>query len=210
MKNKRKIYIEEIRGFFEKNGFKLKDGNFFIKTTSDFEYGIVFTFTKWSDGFYMKPNLYLHYLPVDEIFKNATGFSNGFIYCEAGLIFGNSDFEITDNHAEILHRIENNNEIKNSRNQIYELYHKKIVPYFERFSHLNYLDEVFNSNPLRFTCSNYKNFNRYSVALILAKLNKRNDYNELLEIYENEIQKSSNRKIQDRFFEVKEYLESEK
>ncbi len=204
-------FLKSTSEFYISKGYKfLKKDEKFIKTENDWKFGFIFDFTKWSDGTYVKMFLFADYIPLRKFYKKIIpdDMGYGIVGAEAGLVLGNSDFEITNEKSEIVYPLRDETEIINAVSQFEHIYLSKLEQYFNRVCDLKYVDKIYNDKPLSFNTSNYSDPGRLCTALILAKLVNRNDYNYLEKVYSDEMIDNDYGIYENEFIEIREALKN--
>lgn len=206
---------EGVLDSFQKHGFKYrKTQSEFVRKTKYVEQIFSLLYTKEHDGtITIKPELIIHIHDIEIIYKSIAQ-----IKYRPYLTLGNDFSEIRDfdgNEANFKKKptkywlIEDNDDVEHLIKIIPEYLEEDILPYFDSNSSVSRVDELLNKYPEKMCVHNYSYPLRANIAIIAAKLNHNPRYEELVNIYEKELEDAEeNYKIE--FYRLKELLASEK
>ncbi|WP_316795506.1 hypothetical protein [Pedobacter agri] len=200
---------------FKKNGFKFRKArNEFTRKLKNAEQIFHLIYYKENNGtINIKPEVVIHIDDIESIYKKISQ-----IKYRPYLTLGNYFSQIKDyngdaanfkNKATKYWLIENEHDISHLIEIIPKYLDEVILPYFENNSSIERVDELLNEYPKNMSVHNNMYPLRANIAIIAAKLNCNHRFNELLEIYEKELEDAEeNYKIE--FYKLKEFLSSEK
>jgi len=179
--------LSELEPKLQVFGFKLnKNLAEFTRSNNDgwFKYQIVFL--KIDNGWELKPSLLLRFNIIEDIFHKISGFEEKYKKGTPTIGISIEDYLENDKYR---YQLIDKDQIDNLVQQLYVVFQKIAVPFFDRFNTIEKLDEVLNVAPgdTTLTGSIYKGLK----ALIIAKLVKRDNYKELEETYFNYYEKFS-------------------
>lgn len=201
------IYLNEIYShtlkFFEDRKYKLvKSKNTFEKKQGDFKFKIRLLSHTRSTETAIEMFAYIEHIPTAKIYKKATGFTLlSTIGNEIGMIENNDDNKINNSfYHDIIMLSED--EIPDASKEIMILFDTVAEPYFEKYGNLETVDKVLNDNPDVISVHRNDQYNRYSLGLIVAKLNNRKNYESLEKKYDKLIKEMSEMYIE-RYSQVK-------
>lgn len=209
MTTPKKQFLALIFEYFSSEGFIInKSDGKISKVDSLWSIGFNFSFTKWSDGTYVKTFLFVDYSPLRDFYKKIIPDDNGYGIAgsEVGLTLNNNDFEITNEDCEIQLPLRNEEEINKAVADFIKLYESQIRAYLKRICDLKLLDEIYNKKPLSFNVSNYSDPGRLCTALILAKFTNRDNYEYLEKIYSDEMINNGYGDYENEFVKIREAL----
>lgn len=204
--------FNELIGNFEKLDFSLNRGKSeFKRNVNNCTQIFDLFFHKKANSIIIKPELRIKVHAIEDIYKSITNIKE-----RPYLTLGNHLFEILryiDNGTEI---DDSNEEIKdwliedeNDINKIIEViptYLKDtIIPYFNENSSISRVDELLNKYPTEISIHNPLYPLRANIAIISAKLNNNSSLNNLVEIYEHELQ-DAEISYKEEFYKIKHVL----
>ncbi|CAL2094072.1 hypothetical protein [Tenacibaculum sp. 190524A05c] len=196
-----------ISDFLKDNGFKLiKSKDVYEKKQGDFKFIIRFFSHTRSYETAIEMSIYIEHLPTSKIYKKATSFKYlvGTIGNEIGKIRDNDENEIKSHFSENI-VIESEADVKEASNIILNLYDSIANPYFNKYGSLHVIDKILNDSPNIISVHRNDQYNRYSLGLIIARLNNRENYDELEKTYNELIKEMADIYIE-RYELVKKYL----
>ncbi len=204
--------LEEISPFFEKWEFKLnKQQREFKRAVGECTQIIAFFFYKKGNYITIKPEIRIQVKSIVNIYKANTSIK-GRPYC----CLGNHLFEILryiDEGVEHGFRkkavadwlVRDEGSINKLIEVIPTYLEETILPYYDQNSSLSRVDEVLNKKPREMSIHNYLYPLRANVAIIAAKLNGNPKYEELIGIYEEELEEAEDT-YKGEFYRLKKYL----
>ncbi|MCF2490773.1 hypothetical protein [Dyadobacter sp. CY347] len=162
-------------------GYKTSKANFeFIKKTNFGwnKYQLVFLIR--DDGWEIKSSLLIRFDTIENLFHQISDFEKK--YQKGTPTVGTSieDLERLSSNS-LSFQLSNESQINAIVSDLFELFKNVAIPFFEAYNDLQALDEKLNSNPMdtSLTGDIFKGMK----ALIIAKLVKRENYDELDKIY---------------------------
>ncbi|WP_333577720.1 hypothetical protein [Sphingobacterium sp.] len=198
---------------FEKEGFKyLKSQRKFVKKTKNVEQVFSMLYTKRNNGsITIKPELLIHIFEIESIYKEIAQIKYR-PYLTLGNYFSNirdydGDAKKYNGAQTRLWLIENDEDVQHLIKIIPEYLEEDILPYFDKNSSIHRVDELLNEYPRNLSVHNEMYPLRANIAIIAAKLNGNPNYDDLLNIYEQELEDAEeNYKIE--FYKLKDILEN--
>jgi hypothetical protein len=200
---------------FEKYGFKLRKArNEFVRKTQNAEQIFHLIFYKENDAtITIKPEIVIHIDEIESIYTRIAQIKE-----RPYLTLGNYFSQIRDydgdaanfkNKATRYWLIENEQDVLHLIKIIPKYLEEVILPYFESNSSIERVDQLLNEYPENMSVHNNIYPLRANIAIIAAKLNYNPRYDELVRIYEKELEDAEeNYKIE--FGKLKELLATEK
>lgn len=188
------------------NGFKLvKSKNWYEKKQADCKLILFFQFHKRSEEIAIEAFCYIQHLETEKVYKTATKHAMSHtIGNEIGKLINNQGQGIQD-HSSYELIIETDTDIANASNEIIRLYEAFIKSYFKENSNLNRIDSILNDFPDQINVHSNEQFFRCPKGLIVAKLNGRENFQELEYKYDIKMAKVADL-FKSRYEAVKEYL----
>jgi len=183
-----------ISSFIEIYGFKLNHSTYefrrrIVDATQIFE----LVFYKEGNCLKIKPEVRIKIRPIEDIYQQVS--KRGDVY----RTLGNDLFEILRyiDHGEETGKgeqyywiIKDDESINKLIKIIPEYFKETILPYFENNSTLSRVDELLNKYPRELSIHNWLYPLRANLAIIAAKLNNNPKFEELVKIYEEELQEA--------------------
>ncbi len=210
-----KQLLEAIAPQFEGHGFKLnKKAREFSRKVNNCRQIFDLYFYKERSHITIKPEIRIKVKEIEDIYRSVTKIDG-------------RPFRTIGNHLfEILKYIDDGVEIvveyniydwvvkdQMSLNKLIEVvpgyFEETILPYFEENSSVSRVDEILNKYPRELSIHNYLYPLRANIAIIAAKLNKNPRYDELVVIYEEELQEAEETYKED-FWGLKSLLSSDR
>lgn len=206
---------EGVLANFEKHGFKFKKThNEFVRKTQYAEQIFHLIYYKENDGtITIKPEILIHVHEIESIYKSITQ-----IESRPYLTLGNYLSEIAEYDGDEINfrkkptkywLIANNENLEYLIKIIPNYLENDILPYFESNSTVSRVDELLNKYPEKMCVHNYIYPLRANIAIIAAKLNNNPHYDELIKIYEKELE-DAEENYKSEFYKLKELLDSDK
>ena len=118
----------------------------------------------------------------------------------------NKDYRISSHYSANI-CIQPNDNLDYAFYKILSFYKEVAEPYYKVFGNLNIIDEILNNKPNIISFHKQEQYFRYSIGLIIAKLNNRKNYKELEQQYDILVKEMSEMYIE-RYNQVKEYLKT--
>lgn len=204
---------EGFSDHFKIYDFKFKKStNEFFRKTDKVTQIFSMLYTKVDDYITITPELIIHIKDIEDIYKSIAQIKG-----RPYLTLGNNFLTLADydgddaNYKKKPSRdwlVENDDDIKYLIKIIPSYLEKDILPYFEKNSSIERVDELLNAYPDKMSIHNYGYPLRANIAIIAAKLNNNPRYDDLVSIYETEIEDvEENYKIE--FYKLKQLLSSE-
>ena len=195
---------------FENHGFKLnRNKREFKRVVGDAVQRFRLLFYKEGGQLSVKPEVGIEIRPIEDIYKKVSS------------IKGRPYHTIGNHLFEILRYLDLGEETGKGTVQDWAILNKEsidkliqvipkyleetIIPYFDENSSLSRVDEILNKYPRELSIHNYIYPLRANIAVIAAKLNKNPKYEELLSIYEGELEEAEET-YKTEFYKIKEYL----
>lgn len=199
---------------FQKYGFYYRKAQKeFVRKKDNVEQIFKLFIYKKNDHFTIDPEIKIHLKEIESIYKSIAQ-----IESRPYLTLGNHFLKIRDYDGDSANYknkptkewlIENEEDIEYLIKIIPKYLEEVILPYFDTNSSLSRVDELLNKYPEKMSVHNYMYPLRANIAIIAAKLNNNPRYNELIDIYESELEDAEeNYKIE--FYKLRELLESMK
>jgi len=206
---------EGVLDSFQKHGFKyLKSQKEFVRKTEKADQIFRLFYYKENDGtITIKPELIIQVKEIESIYKSITELKSR-PYSTLGNYFSHirdydGDAANYKNTPTKYWLIENERDAEYLIKIIPEYLEEDILPYFNCNSSISRVDELLNEYPEKMCVHNDMYPLRANIAIIAAKLNHNPRYEELVNIYEKELEDAEeNYKIE--FYRLKELLASEK
>jgi len=186
-----------VDGFLSQNGFTLlKRSSGFIRKLNGSNQIIDFFFYKRGESIEIEPAIRIKLEAIEKIYQSIS-FIEGRPYCTLGnhfsdiILYINNGRE-TGSREKTLSNwfVEEEADISKLIKVIPAYLEESIFPYFDANSSISRVDELLNRYPRELSVHNYLYPLRANIGLIAAKLNGNPNYNELLEIYEEELQQA--------------------
>lgn len=151
---------------------------------------ISFFYHKKDNKIYLRLEIIIKLLDIEHIYKSVTTI-DGRPYLTLGndfLILRNKkdDFDYKKNPTTYW-LIENSNDLENFIFNFKSNFEEIILPYFNENSTIERVDYLLNSYPLKMSIHNYIYPLRANIGIIAAKLNNNPNFNDLIKIYEKEL-----------------------
>ncbi|WP_313386252.1 hypothetical protein [Chishuiella sp.] len=151
---------------------------------------IRFFYHKKDNKIYLRLEIIIKLLDIEHIYKSVTTI-DGRPYLTLGndfLILRNKkdDFDYKKNPTTYW-LIENSNDLENFIFNFKSNFEEIILPYFNENSTIERVDYLLNSHPLKMSIHNYIYPLRANIGIIAAKLNNNPNFNDLIKIYEKEL-----------------------
>ncbi|WP_313581440.1 hypothetical protein [Chishuiella sp.] len=151
---------------------------------------IRFFYHKKDNKIYLRLEIIIKLLDIEHIYKSVTTI-DGRPYLTLGndfLILRNKkdDFDYKKNPTTYW-LIENSNDLENFIFNFKSNFEEIILPYFNENSTIERVDYLLNSHPLKMSIHNYIYPLRANIGIIAAKLNNNQNFNDLIKIYEKEL-----------------------
>lgn len=151
---------------------------------------IRFFYHKKDNKIYLRLEIIIKLLDIEHIYKSVTTI-DGRPYLTLGndfLILRNKkdDFDYKKNPTTYW-LIENSNDLENFIFNFKSNFEEIILPYFNENSTIERVDYLLNSYPLKMSIHNYIYPLRANIGIIAAKLNNNPNFNDLIKIYEKEL-----------------------
>ena len=201
---KEHLYLS-LELIMEANGFKLKKSlSLFEKKVNDIKYVLKFLFHVRSHEIAIEVFALIYYIPAEKLYKKASGISMETIGNEIGKLFRNPDGKMVDHRSEDI-CISERSELDFVVEKVLSMFNSVALPYYQRFNTIDDIDSVLNDNPTEVSVHANAQYFRCPNALIVAKLAKRQDYNELEKIY-NERMSTVSEVFKERYDKVKDLL----
>lgn len=205
-----KILMNGIETDFENHGFKPnKNNREFKRVVGDAVQRFRLFFYKEGGQISIKPEVSIEIRPIEDIYRKVSSIKGRPYHT-----MGNHLFEILrylDLGEEIGKGTTQDWAVQNKENidyliQVIPKYlEESIIPYFDENSSLSRVDELLNKYPRELSVHNYIYPLRANIAVIAAKLNKNPKYEELLSLYEEELEEAEET-YKTEFYDIKEYL----
>lgn len=204
--------LDGIKPSFEKYGFVLnKSKREFKRSITDCVQIFDMVFDKESNYITARPEVRIKILSIEKIYRSATSMPN-----RPYLTLGNHLFDIlryVDDGEELGNRekavsdwlIEGQKNVDKLIQVIPEYLEETILPYFDQNSSIKRVDELLNKYPRELSIHNRLYPLRANIAIIAAKLNKNPHYNELVQIYEEELAEAEET-YKEEFYKLKDIL----
>ncbi|MHB2154390.1 hypothetical protein ACX8XN_08325 [Calditrichota bacterium GD2] len=216
IKNVKKKIINELSDYLSKFGFKYnKKFDYFIRKSPESLQIIDLIFYKNKDGsITVEPVIRIKLKRIEEIYHKVTLKDKKYldatstISINLGKLIEHIENGINkDTNNDLRYLIENEQDILILIKVLKDKFERYVVPYFEKYSTLKKIDEILNINPKEISIHNWLYPMRACIALIAAKLSNNPKYDELLKIYDEELEDAAeNYKIE--FARLKKLLES--
>ena len=205
--------LEGIEKEISKHSFKLIKRDKCFKRIVDQNIVQIFTilFTRKEDGISVAPAIHIKIKPIEDIYHQVAVKDHQ--YFDGTFTLGNSLFKIISylEHGIVLdydekksYLIEEEKDIEILIKVINERFKEYVLPYFDKNSSISRADELLNAYPREISIHNWLYPLRANLAIIAAKLNKNNEYTELIKIYEEEL-KGAQDSYKVEFNKLKEY-----
>lgn len=205
--------FEGILPFFESHQFRLnKNNREFKRKNRDITQIVDFYFNKNHKGLSLEPKIRIKVKLVEDVYRQAT-----IVKSRPFLTLGNHLFEILryiDKGEETGKKniydwsIEKEEDINKLIEVIPEYLEETILPYFKENSSLSRVDYLLNKYPRELSIHNYLYPLRANLAIIAAKLNNNPRYEELIQIYEEELQEAAE-DYKEEFYRLKKILDQQ-
>jgi len=210
---KNKIEVELSSTVFIKDGFTYrKSDNSFICKEGDnldiFNMELLF----WGGHFTLDVELYISQKKVEAIYKKILDKSddNTTMGNNIGRIYSSSDGRqvVASSYGNLTIRIRQNEDIEAAVESLTWYYRDIAKPYFQRYKKLEAIDDIFNSPPFENLPAHAQiNLDKKCMkGLIIAKLIDNPRYNELVAIYDKQINELKNEESLVNYVRVKDYL----
>ena len=186
--------IESISSCIEKYGFKLnRKSNSFKRSFEEKEQIFDFVFIKERDYIKIKPEVIIKIKAIENIYKEVS--NRGDIY----RTLGNDLFEIlryidkkeeTGKGEQYYWIVREQKNIDDLVRVIPEYFEETVLPYFDANSSIERVDTLLNKYPRELSIHNWLYPLRANLAIIAAKLNKNKQYDDLVNIYKEELEEA--------------------
>ncbi|UKB82725.1 hypothetical protein LF887_17120 [Chryseobacterium sp. MEBOG06] len=199
---------------FQKSGFQYRKAQKeFVRKKDNVEQIFKLFFYKKEDNITIDPEIKIHVKEIESIYKSIAQ-----IKSRPYLTLGNHFLTIRDYDGDAANYkskpakewlIENDEDVKHLIKIIPEYLEEDILPYFDNNSSVIRVDELLNEYPEKMCVHNDMYPLRANIAIIAAKLNTNLYYDELIKIYERELEDAEeNYKVE--FYKLKELLGSDR
>jgi len=205
-----KELFEGIEPSFQLNNFKLKKrSREFKREDQNISQIVDFYFVKQASLIKIKPEIRIKVKEIEDIYRAITSKEN-----RPFRTLGNHLFEIiryVDNGEETGKKnvydwsVESKQDLEKLIKVIPEYLEETILPYFEENSSLARVDYLLNKYPRELSVHNYLYPLRVNLAIIAAKLNNNSKYEDLISIYEEEMEEAAE-DYKEEFFKLKVLL----
>lgn len=150
------------------------------------KYQIVFL--KREFGWELKPSLLLRIDKIENIFHEISGFEEK--YKNGTHTIGISIEDYLHDGNKYRYSLTHENQVDEISRELFNVFNKVALPFFEKYSSLAAIEEVLNQNPYdtSLTGSIFKGYK----TIIMAKLMQRNNFNDLVNIYQKYYSEFSN------------------
>ena len=206
--------LDGIKPSFEKYGFVLNKSNReFKRSIKDCVQIFDMVFDKKSDYITVRPEIRIRILSIEKIYRSITSLPN-----RPYRTLGNHLFDILryiDDGEELGDRekavpdwlIEGQKNVDKLIQVIPQYLEETILPYFDENCSIKRVDELLNKYPRELSIHNRLYPLRANIAIIAARLNKNPHYNELVQIYEDELTEAEET-YKEEFYKLKDLLKN--
>lgn len=164
--------------------------------------------TAWSNHFTLSLRLYISHTPVEAVYKNILGHSDG-------LTIGNTLERISKSpdgkqivNGSMFITIYQELDIEPAIETLIHYYNEFAKPYYLRYQTLEALDDIINNPPFDYCPAHVGGgfADRCMKGLIVARLVKNLNYENLVQTYDEAIKETMNSESIENYYKVREYL----
>ncbi len=200
---------KEVGFLIANEGFSYKKtNNWFIKTKGDIENIFQMLFHTRTDHYAIEIFLYIRHKKVEKILRRIIGDSTNITLGNTlGVIFNSPDGrEVVHNNMEIL--LIENADIEAACESISFFFQGIARTYFEQFENLEAIDDIVNNAPFDYTPANVGGTfgDRCMRGLVINRLLKKENFIDLIAIYNDEIKGTLNEQIIAEYEKVRDFL----
>jgi hypothetical protein len=209
VKEIKEIIAFELGGLMDKDGFIYKKtDNELVCRKGDYTYIFNMLITYWTTYYSLDIRLFINQKKIEDIYESIVGKSyKQTLGAEIGVIYSSPDGrKVTNNTLHLL--LEKNEDIPVAINTLKEYYELIAMPYFERYSNLEVIDDIMNNPPFEHNPAHVggTSANRYMKGLIVAKLVDNSSYENLVSTYDEAIKRTMDEDSIEAYHNVREYL----